>query len=173
MNTRKAASSVTTGYGQTAYKRRLAYARLGIDPKDVEPVPFFSANLRRIARSVNQGCNRNGSIRSLDYLRSSEDPDARKVVEAYLSVPESYRKLLPAEAFCLAAGVSPYRVLELIAGTAVRMGALASAVIAAVMHPHILAKTIDGALQDGGVKERMILHRATCFSRSNYARAEQ
>ena len=56
------------------------------------------------------------AIYPFDYLRSSEDPDARKVVDVYLSVPESYRRLLPAEAFCRAAGVSPERVLEITSG---------------------------------------------------------
>jgi len=41
-------------------------------------------------------------------------------------------KLLHAEAFCHAAGVSPYRVLELITVVAVRQGAPASAIVAAV-----------------------------------------
>jgi hypothetical protein len=62
------------------------------------------------------------------------DPEARKVLAVYLSVPASYRKLLHAEAFCHAAGVSPYRVLELITVVAVRQGAPASAIVAAVMH---------------------------------------
>lgn len=152
-----------TGYGQTAYKRRLAYERLGVDPKDVEPVPFFRADLIRIARCVNQGRPNGDAVHPFDYLRSSADPDARKVVEVYLSVPESYRRLLPAEAFCRAAGVSPERVLEIIAGVAVRLGAQASSVIAAVMHPQVVLKTVERALQDGGTRERAMMHRAVGF----------
>jgi hypothetical protein len=56
-----------TGVGQTAYKRRLAYEHLGIDPRDVEPVPFFRHNLRRIARSINQGCAKDEMIHPFDY----------------------------------------------------------------------------------------------------------
>ena len=152
-----------TGFGQTAYKRRLAYERLGIDPKDVEPSAFFRADLRRIARCVNQGRHKGDAIRPFDYLRSSEDPDARKVVDAYLSVPESYRRLLPAEAFCRAAGVSPERVLEIIAGVAVRLGAQASTVVAAVMHPRVVMKTVERALGRDGYKDRLILHKAVGF----------
>jgi hypothetical protein len=153
------------GVGQTAYKCRLAYDYLGIDPTDVEPVPFLRTNLRRIARCINQGRARNGMMRPLDYLLSSADPEARKVADAYISVPESYRRLLPAEAFCHAAGVSPYRVLELIAGTAIRMGALASAVVAAASLPNVMINTIKRALQDTGVKERTMLLRAAGRSR--------
>lgn len=80
-----------------------------------------------------------------------------------MSVPESYRRLLPPEAFCHAAGVSPWRVLEIIAGVAVRQGAQASAIIAAIAHPRVVEKTIDMALQDDGTRERMMLHKAVGF----------
>ena len=150
-----------TGVGQTAYKRRLAYERLGVDPKDVKTVPFLRYNLRHIARTINQGVDSGSQHRPLDYLLSSEDPEARKLANVYLSVPESYRKLLPAEAFCLAAGVSPYRALEIITGTAVRMGAMASTVVASVMQPRVVQKTIERALQDDGSRERGMLFKAT------------
>jgi hypothetical protein len=152
-----------TGVGQTAYKRRLAYERLGVDPKDVETVPFLRNNLRRIFRCINQDADSDSRRSPLDYLLSSEDPDARKLANVYLSVPKSYRRLLPAEAFCLAAGVSPYRVLEIITGTAVRMGAMASTIVASVMQPHLVRKTIQMALQDDGVKDRQTMFRAVGF----------
>lgn len=43
-----------TGYGQTAYKRQLAYKQLGIDPALVPCVPFFRASLTRIGRLLNR-----------------------------------------------------------------------------------------------------------------------
>jgi hypothetical protein len=67
------------------------------------------------------------------------------MAKVYLAVPESYRKLLPAEAYCQAAGVSPYRVLELITGLAVRFGVQASTILTAVMLPRVVHKTIDRA----------------------------
>ena len=151
-----------TGYGQTAYKRRLAYERLGVNPNDVQTAAFFRINLRRIACYINQGRGEQ-PIHPFEYLRSSEDPDARKVADVYLSVPESYRRLLPAEAFCRAAGVSPERVLEIIAGVAVRLGAQASSVVATVMHPRVVMKTIERALRDDGYGDRLTLHRAVGF----------
>jgi hypothetical protein len=156
-------AAVRASLGQTAYKRQLAYECLSVDPKDVECAPFFRADLRRIARLINRGRNENDAHRPLDYLRFSEDPEARKVVGVYLSVPESYRRLLPAEAFCLAAGVSAGRVLEIIAGVAVRLGYLGSSVVAAVMLPRVLEKTIDRALQDDGYKDRLMLYKAAGF----------
>jgi hypothetical protein len=148
-----------TGVGQTAYKRRLACERLGIDPKDVEPVPFFRYNLRRIARRVNQGRTKDEMIHPFDYLLSSADPEARKVAKAYFSVPESYRRLLPPEAFCHAAGVSPYHVLGIIASVAVEFGARASTVLASTMLPSIVQKVIDKALEKDGTKDRVLFFR--------------
>ena len=159
-------SQVTTETGQTAYKRELAYRHLGIDPKDVQYVPFLASQLRRIARTV-CGADKHGPpatpVRALDYLESSEDPEARRVVDVYLSVPVSYRRLLPPEAFCHAAGVSPWRVLEIITLVTVRQAAQASAIVAAVMHPRVVEKTVERALQAGGTRERMMLHRAVGF----------
>jgi len=85
-------SEAPTETGQTAYKRELAYRRLGINPKDVQCVPFLATQLRRIARTV-RGVDTDdpasARVRPLEYLRSSEDPSARKVLEAYDSIPES------------------------------------------------------------------------------------
>jgi hypothetical protein len=89
--------------------------------------------------------------------------DAIKMAKVYLAVPVSYRKLLPAEAYCQAAGVSPYRVLEIITGLAVRFGAQASTILTAVMLPRVVHKTIERALQNDGTKERIMLHRAAGF----------
>jgi len=149
--------------GQTDYKRLLAYRHLGINPQDVERVPFLCTQLRRIARCINQGNPASSHIRPLDYLGFSEDPEARKVWEAYASVPASYRRLLPPEAFCVAAGVSPSHILEVVTVVAVRLGAQASVVVAAVMHPRVVMKTVQRALQDDGFRERMVLHKAVGF----------
>jgi hypothetical protein len=99
-------------------------------------------------------------IRGLDFLEASEDPEARKVLKPYLSVPESYRRLLPPEAFCQVAGVSPFVVLEAITVAAVRRGVMASAIVAAVNHPRVVLKTIEVALRDDGIKERAMLHKS-------------
>jgi hypothetical protein len=111
---RTSRSEVPMETGQTSYKRELAYRCLGINPKDVESVPFLAVQLRRIARAV-RGAGTDdpaaSPVRPLEYLRNSEDPEARKVAEAYYKVPESYRRLLRAEDFCHAAGVSPWKVL--------------------------------------------------------------
>jgi hypothetical protein len=158
--------TVRTSIGQTDYKRELAYERLGINPKDVQCLPFFATQLRRIARTV-RGADKHSQpterIRALDFLQWSEDPEARKVLEVYLSVPRSYRRLLRAEDFCHAAGVSPWRILEVIAGAVVRHEAQASAMIAALMRPRVVMKTVEMALQDEGIRDRVMFHKATGF----------
>jgi hypothetical protein len=150
-----------TGWGQTHYRRSLAFQYLRLNPSDVQTEPFFRTNLRRIARCINQGTARNEAVQPLEYVCFSEDPDARKVAKVYLTVPTSYRKLLPPEAFCQAAGVSPYRVLDIVTGIAVRFGAQTSAIMAGVMLPDVVQKTIDKAMQEEGTKERALLFRAT------------
>ncbi len=157
---------VRTSAGQTDYKRELAYRRLGMNPKEVQCVPFLAAQLRRIARIV-RGVDKDSPptapVRALDFLECSEDPEARKVLEVYRSVPESYRRLLRPEDFCHAAGVSPWRVLECITVVGVRQVAQGSAILAAVLHPSVVEKTVERALQEDGIRERMMLHKAVGF----------
>jgi hypothetical protein len=161
-----AGSHVPTETGQTAYKRELAFRRLGINPNDVQYVPFLATQLRRIGRVICGAGMKDptvATVRPLEYLASSEDPGARKVLKAYRSVPESYRRLLRPEDFCHAAGVSPWRVLEIVTLVSVRQAAQASAIRAAIAHPRVVAKTIERALEDDGARERMALHRAVGF----------
>jgi len=141
--------------GETAYKRALAYQCLGTSPDDARCVPFVRSSLKRIARILNQD--------PLDLLQSSDDPDARAVHNVRCKLPPSYMRLLPLEAFLTAAGVSPWRILEIVTGVAVRQGAQASAIVAAVWHPRVVLKTVERALQDDGETERTTLFRAVGF----------
>ena len=155
----QADSGVPSEYSQTAYKHQLAYKHLGINPCDVRPVAFFRENLRRIARKINLSRAKDQMIHPFDYLLSSTDPDGRKVAKAYSSVPESYRRLLPPEAFCQAAGVCPYHVLEVITGVAVRVGAQHSTMLASIMLKDVVEKMINKACQPDGHKDRVLFFR--------------
>lgn len=97
------------------------------------------------------------------YLHATDDADARKVLLAYYDLPKYARDTLPIEAFCCAATVSPLRILELITGACVRMGAQASTIIAAVNHPRIVEKTVEMALTDEGTEDRATLHKHAGF----------
>jgi hypothetical protein len=153
--------------GQVNYKRFLAYQRLGVRPQDVEIVPLFREQLKDLARCISRERHKEkdaqpGSpIGPFSYLEHSSDPDARKVLAAYMSVPASYRRLLPLEAFCVAAAVPPSRVLEIIATVVVKEGARITAVRAAVQQARVLDKTFERALQDDGWRERLTIHKAT------------
>ena len=68
-----------------------------------------------------------------------------------------------AEAYCQAARVSPWRVLEAITVVAVREGAQASAIFAAISYPRVVAKTVERALEDAGSSERKMLLEAMGF----------
>ena len=150
--------------GQVGYKRRLALERLGVDPKDVQQLPYFRDELRRIARLINLGVEQEDQSALFDMLQHSDsDDDAHKVWNAYRSVPESYRRLVPPEAFCQAAGVSPWKVLDLIVVVAVGQGVQRSALVAAVWHPRVVRKAVEVALTDEGHADRQDLHKAVGF----------
>lgn len=129
-------------------------------------MPLFRSQLTSLARCIR--CERHkrkdtqpGSpIGPFSYLEHSGDPDARKVLTAYKSVQASHRRLLPLEAFCLAAAVPPSRVLELVAAAVVKEGARITAVRAAVAQARVLCKTVERALHNEGWRERLTVHKA-------------
>jgi hypothetical protein len=59
--------------------------------------------------------------------------------------------------------LSPRVLSECINVVGVRQAALGSAFVAAVLHPSVVAKTVDRALQDDGMRERRMLQKATGF----------
>lgn len=97
------------------------------------------------------------------YLETSDHPDAKKLLSVYFSTFKIHRRVLPVEAFCVAANVSPLRILEIITATCVRLGAQASNIVAAVNHPRVVQKTVEMALTDEGVEDRAMLHKAAGF----------
>jgi len=151
--------------GQTAYKRFLAYQCLGIDPEKVERAPFLGTELRRIRRLAHPIRETDGTpcppVGLLDALRFADDVDARKVLSAYTAVPKSYRRLLAPELYCHAAGVSPWRVLEIVAGVEIRMGTRASAIIAKMVMPDVVKRSIERSRKPDGFKDRELLARVT------------
>lgn len=100
------------------------------------------------------------------YLEASEDPSAQKVMRVYrgyLAILRADHAMTPIEAFCVAANVSPLRILEILVGTLVRMGAQASTIIAAVNQPRMVQKMVEVGLTDEGFSDRALLARATGF----------
>lgn len=140
-----------------------AYALLGVPESLVQRAPQITSQLGLIARTLQ---NKNLPTDPIYYLRASGLSDAEKVIDAYFSVSKLHARLLPIEAFCIKAGVSPLRVIEIIIITAMRMGTQASAFLAHVTSPSIVQATIEDAL-NGSDKVRIaaqsMLHKATGF----------
>jgi hypothetical protein len=54
-------------------------------------------------------------------------------------------------------------MLEAITVVAVRLGTQSATIVAAIMGPRVVAKTVEVALQPNGFRERRILLKATGF----------
>ena len=157
------------------FTRETAYARLGIEESATMAQPPITPQLRMIAKTIRRaGQSKNGTpvpygpgsdiVKAWPhYLHASDDPDAKKIIQVFYSIPQWARALLPIEAFCLAASVPTSRVLEIITAACVRLGAQASTIIAAVSHPSVVQKTVEMALTDEGIEDRNTLHKATGF----------
>lgn len=150
--------------------RRLEYAlaKLGIQTADVWSKPRITPHideLRLILQNISytSGENLNLPESIFDVLETSDDPDARKVLEKYYSIPITLRNGLQIEAFCVAAGVPTLRVLELIVGAIVHMNHRLSEAIANVASPAVVRKTVEMALLPEGSKDRELIHKATGF----------
>lgn len=133
---------------RTASERRTdAYARLGVEPNAVAASSHVTHLLRRLE---------GGERRAIEYLRGSDTSEARKFISVFddLTLSRSARDLLPFEAFCLAAGLSPVRMVEVIVGAAITQGAQVGALIAAAAHPDIVQLSVDMAKLPTGEKDR-------------------
>lgn len=139
-----------------------AYQRLGIDRARVAEAPRVTPQLGKITKMLEQlGLNLPRDL--YYYLAASDHPDAREIIRVRNSIPRVFAKLLPVEAFCIAASVPTTRVPEMIVVAAMRMGVQASSMIAAMAHPTVVKQTVKMALTDGGVDDREMLHKATGF----------
>lgn len=173
--------------------RLVAYRQLGVTPENVQSSIKISAQLRQMAAVMRRAgqpkvtrklISERGDDIPIEqstehqvpygpghdvarswpwYLETCEDPSARRVLEAYYSLAPSMRRNLPIEAYCCAAGISPMRILELLTGACVRVGATASTIVAAVNHPRVVQATVDNALTPEGHADRTDLHKAVGF----------
>jgi hypothetical protein len=143
-----------------AARRTLAYARLSISPAAIRSAPPISSQLRMAARNLRL---RNLPASPYYYLKCSAAPEAQKIVEVYYSMPKNQRDLVPIEAYCVAVNVDTLLVLDLITRACAAISRQSSTIIAAINHPAVVEKTVEIALTDDGIKDRMILHKATGF----------
>lgn len=144
--------------------KEASYAIIGVAKQDVDRQPQITPHLRQIMATI---ARMTGAKTQTPwyFLRCSDAPEAQKVLEEYYNekLTKGQRGVLPIEAFCLAAKVSPLRILEIIGGTAVRLSAQESMMISALNHPRVVEKTVKMALTDEGTYDRNVLHRAIGF----------
>lgn len=141
---------------QLSIALRTACARIGIDPAMLATVASITPYIKDKFHLSTQV--------AIDYLRLSANPEARKVL-AMVDCRElraADRKALTLEAYCLAAGVPPMNIIEILGGVLIRLGAQESSVIAAVHHPAVVARTVEQAL-GGDTKSQSLLYKASGF----------
>lgn len=160
---KRPANPLKTGRRTKEQQINDAYERLGVKPADVEALPKITPIIEKLP-SGHRGKSGGGADKAVEFLRGSGEPDARKWLVVYDALPESVRRLLPFEAFCLAAGLSTKRVLEVITGACFEQSSSTSQLLAAASHPTIVEATIRGAknTQYGGA-DRKLLHTAAGF----------
>lgn len=130
-----------------------AYLVLDVKASDVQAVPKIHHLLRD-----------SGVLgKVFEYLEGSEEPEARKILDARHRVSDSLASVLPFEAFCVAAGVTTKKAFAIISGEVMDQSAKASALIARSKHPDVVQYTIDQALTPAGTQERKMLHQSAGF----------
>lgn len=136
-----------------------AYERLGVTSEQVHVIP----KITQILESIPKSGDLKGVDLALHYLRASDEQDARKWLNVYDELPKSARELLPLEAFCIASGVTPRRLLEVITGACMEYSSAVSQLIARTAHPDVVKATVHFAMDAQGVRDRQMLHQAHGF----------
>lgn len=140
----------------TVNEQRLsAYKKLGVTAQQVAALPQITYFIRRRLRMT--------LSTALGYLRASSLPEAREILRLYdtTDFTRAERPKVTLEALCAAASISPPAVLELIGGAATRLNLTHAAHVAASASGRVMAKTVEMALTDDGVKDRTLVHRIT------------
>lgn len=137
-------------------------AQLKVTDEQLRSSPKITPELGRISAAISRA-DINSPTDPYYYLTVSDSPEARAILALRESIIPQRRRLIPIEAYCLAASISPMRLLEIITATAVRLSAQASAIIAAISHPRVVEKTVERALTDEGIEDRTTLHKHSGF----------
>lgn len=133
-----------------------AYRALGVLASDVAKEPQITHILAQLPSG--------GVKRAIEFLRGSDQPEARKFISLYDDLPSSARTLLPFESICLACKIPTRRMMEVITGACFEQTANMSALLAAASHPQVVQKTVSAAKNIAyGAKDREMLHKHSGF----------
>jgi hypothetical protein len=127
--------------------RESALVRLGVTQAQVEQVPKITHLLKALG----------GRWAAIEYLRGSEEPEARRFLEVFDSMPVFARKYVPMEAFCLAAGMTTKRMFGLIAQEVFAQSKAKANLLAAANHTRVVGAAIFSAMGPAGSEDRRML----------------
>ena len=136
-------------------KREESYERLGVTKKEVNAVPQISHILRELPGKLDQ---------AIEFLRGSGEEDARRWLSVYDQLPPSVRSILPFEAFCVAAGISTKRMLEVITGACFEQSTATALLISKAAHPGLIKKSVEFARKEQNWEDRKMLHQKEGFA---------
>lgn len=134
-----------------------AYEVLGVQQADVQALP-------QISHVLTKSFGKKYFTVTLEFLRGYADPDARTFLSTYDSIPETVRKLLPIEAFCLASALKPRRLLELVQGASFEQSTMSAELMSAAANPDIIKATIRNAKSYQGAADRKLLLQHSGFA---------
>lgn len=99
----------------------------------------------------------------INYLSASDSSSARLWLQEWKKISEKDRIVLPIEAVCIMAGVSPLEILGAVLMAAKNLKAQESALSAILAHPDVLKSTIKASKGKFGFSDRKLLHEAVGF----------
>ena len=134
--------------------KALALRKLGIPAKSLLAVPQITPLLTDIMAGLKK---RGLPTDPYHYLDASSDLEARGLMAVYKQSWKQVRDVLPLEAFCVAAGVDPNRILDSLVRVIERVKSLKSAVNLSVSQPEIVETNIAAAMDiENGYPDRRL-----------------
>jgi hypothetical protein len=124
-----------------------AYAKLGVTPLDVALVPRIEHLFKGIG----------GKARVFEYLAGSETKEARAIMELRSLLNMEQSRVLPFEAFCVAAKVETKHMLGIISEEVFDQSRIASRLLRDAAVPSIVEATRRQAMTPAGTQEKRMM----------------
>lgn len=96
----------------------------------------------------------------VEAMRAFDEEDAQAFVEKYDSLSKTDRARVTISEICVAAGIRPIDLLGTATKAVFQYSQTASSLISSSHHPKITQKTINMAMEDGGWRDREMIHTA-------------
>ena len=172
-------------------KRHEAYKLMGITPDQVMLAPHITPQLREIAKIIKREGQPRVTRRITDgdgnvtveetqhqqlygpgqdlvtswpyYLKASAEDEARLVLGKWYLLPSNLRRVVSIEACCVAAQVSPVRIVEVLMNCIRRLSQQSAFLIASVNLPRVVQKHVEMSLTDDGTTDRTNFLKSTGF----------